>query len=150
MDKSRKQAQGYYHLYKEGMPVSQLVRETAAVMQEFTQSGGVRPFGVSLLVAGYDTHGGPQLYQVDPSGSYFAWKASAIGKNMVNAKTFLEKRYSEDMEIEDAVHTALLTLKEGFEGQISSDNIEIGLIGEDKVFKVLTSSEVADYLDEVE
>lgn len=35
----------------------------------------------------------------------------------VNAKTFLEKRYSEDMELEDAIHTALLTLKEGFEGE---------------------------------
>ena len=41
---------------------------------------------------------------------------AAIGKNMVNAKTFLEKRYAEDMELEDAIHTALLTLKEGFEG----------------------------------
>lgn len=58
------------------------------------ESGGVRPFGVSLLMAGYDDNG-PQLYQIDPSGSYFAWKASAIGKNMTNAKTFLEKRYSE-------------------------------------------------------
>lgn len=52
---------------------------------------GVRPFGVSLLLAGYDDNG-PQLYQVDPSGSYWGWKASAIGKNMLNAKTFLEKR----------------------------------------------------------
>ena len=68
-----------------------LVRELAAVMQEFTQRGGVRPFGVSLLLAGFD-YNGPQLYQIDPSGSYFAWKASAIGKHMVNAKTFLEKR----------------------------------------------------------
>ena len=43
------------------------------------ESGGVRPFGVSLLMAGYDDHG-PQLYQIDPSGSYFAWKASgAVG-----------------------------------------------------------------------
>ena len=61
-------------------------------MQEFTQSGGVRPFGVSLLISGYDELG-PHLYQVDPSGSYWAWKASAIGKNMVNANTFLEKRF---------------------------------------------------------
>jgi hypothetical protein len=53
---------------------------------------GVRPFGVSLLIAGYDEVDGPTLYQVDPSGSYWAWKASAIGKNMINAKTFLEKR----------------------------------------------------------
>ncbi len=53
---------------------------------------GVRPFGVSLLVAGFDD-AGPQLFQVDPSGSFFAWKASAIGKNMTNAKTFLDKRW---------------------------------------------------------
>lgn len=55
-------------------------------------NSGVRPFGVSLLVIGYDDVTGPSLYQVDPTGSYFAWKASAIGKNMINAKTFLEKR----------------------------------------------------------
>ena len=100
-------------------------------------------------MAGFDSNG-PQLYQVDPSGTYFAWKASAIGKNMVNAKTFLEKRYSEDMELEDAIHTAILTLKEGFDGQISAENIEIGIVAEDRKFRVLTSAEVADYLSEVE
>ena len=109
----------------------------------------MRPFGVSLLMAGYDDRG-PNLYQVDPSGSYFAWKASAIGKNMVNAKTFLEKRYSEDMELEDAIHTAILTLKEGFDGQISAENIEIGVVGADRKFNILTASEIADYLEEVE
>ncbi|KAG6701549.1 hypothetical protein I3842_08G170700 [Carya illinoinensis] len=50
---------------------------------------------------------------VDPSGSYFSWKASAMGKNVSNAKTFLEKRYTDDMELDDAVHTSILTLKEG-------------------------------------
>lgn len=109
----------------------------------------MRPFGVSLLLSGYD-ESGPQLYQIDPSGSYFAWKASAIGKNMVNAKTFLEKRYSEDMELEDAIHTALLTLKEGFEGQISGENIEVAVVGPDHKFRVLTPAEVSDYLEEVE
>jgi 20S proteasome subunit alpha 2 len=53
---------------------------------------GVRPYGVSLLIAGWDAHRGQSLYQVDPSGSFWAWKASAIGKNMSNGKTFLEKR----------------------------------------------------------
>ncbi|CAN0261563.1 unnamed protein product, partial [Ectocarpus fasciculatus] len=61
--KSRKQAQAYYNIYREVQPVGQLVRDTAGVMQEYTQRGGVRPFGVSLLVAGYDDDG-PQLYQV--------------------------------------------------------------------------------------
>ncbi|GAX74681.1 hypothetical protein CEUSTIGMA_g2129.t1 [Chlamydomonas eustigma] len=147
--KARKTAQSYQTLYKENIPVAQLVRETAAVMQEFTQSGGVRPFGVSLLMAGYDDNG-PQLYQIDPSGTYFAWKASAIGKNMSNAKTFLEKRYNEDIGIEDAIHTSLLTLKEGFEGQVSGSNIEVAVIGPDRKFKVLTEAEVSDYLQEVE
>ena len=68
----------------------------------------------------------------------------------VNAKTFLEKRYSDDMELEDAIHTALLTLKEGFEGQISASNIEVAIVGEDHKCRVLTTAEVADYLEEVE
>lgn len=147
--KARKAAQSYFQTYHETIPVSQLVREVASVMQEFTQSGGVRPFGVSLLVAGFDDEG-PQLCQIDPSGSYYAWKASAIGKNMVNAKTFLEKRYSEDIELEDAIHTGILTLKEGFEGQVTENNIEIGVIGEDMVFKTLTPAETKDYLTELE
>jgi 20S proteasome subunit alpha 2 len=109
--KARKTAATYHQLYAEHIPVAQLVRELAAVMQEFTrecrmlackcatdchllccmyvscmqlerlhvlrsacaESGGVRPFGVSLLLAGFDDNG-PQLYQIDPSGSYFAWK----------------------------------------------------------------------------
>jgi len=147
--KGRKAAQAYYKTYKENIPVSQIVRELASVMQEFTQSGGVRPFGVSLLVAGYDEKG-PQLYQVDPSGAYWAWKASAIGKNYLNANTFLEKRFNEEMEIEEAVHTAILTLKEGFEGAIDETNIEIGIIKNDKKFVKISPAVIKDYLTELE
>ncbi|KAG5221840.1 Proteasome alpha type [Salix suchowensis] len=106
---------------------------------EYPQLAGVRPYGVSLLV--------------DPSGSFWAWKASAIGKNMVNAKTFLEKRYNDDISLEDAIHTALLTLKEGFEGQMTEKTIEIGVVtigGETgrptPTFRKLTEEEVRDYL----
>jgi 20S proteasome subunit alpha 2 len=67
---ARKQAQKYFLTYREIQPISQVVRESALLMQEYTQSGGVRPFGVSCLVAGYDDDG-PQLYQVDPSGAAF-------------------------------------------------------------------------------
>uniref|UniRef100_A0A7S2NN63 Proteasome subunit alpha type n=1 Tax=Cyanoptyche gloeocystis TaxID=77922 RepID=A0A7S2NN63_9EUKA len=147
--RGRKVAQTYFRTYADHIPVSQLVREIATIMQEFTQSGGVRPFGVSLLVAGYDDLG-PHLYQVDPSGSYWAWKASAIGKHMVNAKTFLEKRYNEGIELEDAIHTAILTLKEGFEGEMNEHNIEVAVVGADRKFKVLTPAEVKDYLTEVQ
>lgn len=78
--KARKSAQSYFREYRETKPVGQLVKSTASVMQEYTQSGGVRPFGVSLLVAGMDGDGVPRLFQVDPSGAYFGWKATAIGK----------------------------------------------------------------------
>jgi len=149
VNKGRKAGQKYWLEYHDPIPVALLARELATVMQEFTQSGGVRPFGVSLLVAGYDDDG-PQLYQVDPSGSYWAWKASAIGKNSTNAKTFLEKRYNKDMELEDAINTAILTLKEGFEGAITEENIEIAVVGQDKKFRVLSEQEVRDYVKEVE
>uniref|UniRef100_A0A7S3D2Y5 Proteasome subunit alpha type n=2 Tax=Palpitomonas bilix TaxID=652834 RepID=A0A7S3D2Y5_9EUKA len=147
--KARKEAQTYLRLYQDTLPVSQLVRETARVVQDYTQRGGVRPFGVSLLVAGFDEEG-PHLYQLDPSGSYWAWKASAIGKNMINAKTFLEKRYSEEVELEDAIHTAILTLKEGFDGEVTEKNIEIAIATSDKKFRLLSEAEIKDYLQEVE
>jgi len=147
--KARKSAQSYFRMYREDQPISQLVKQTASVMQEYTQSGGVRPFGVSLLVAGCDGDGTPRLYQVDPSGAYFGWKATAIGKNYVNAKNFLEKRFQEDMELEDAIHTALLTLREGFEGEMNANNIELGVVRKsDGVFRLLTPEQVQDYLDE--
>ncbi len=98
--RARKMAQDYQLMYEEPIPTAQLVQRVAVVMQEYTQSGGVRPFGISLLIAGWDDDddknnklgGKPVLFQCDPSGAYFAWKATAMGKNFVNGKTFLEKR----------------------------------------------------------
>eukprot|EP00057_Strongylocentrotus_purpuratus_P031347 XP_784338.2 PREDICTED: proteasome subunit alpha type-2 [Strongylocentrotus purpuratus] len=143
---ARKLAQNYFLQYQEQIPTSQLVQRVASVMQEYTQKGGVRPFGVSLLVAGWDEdEARPYLFQCDPSGAYFPWKATAMGKNHVSGKTFLEKRYNEDMELEDAVHTAILTLKESFEGQMNEDNIEIGICNETG-FRRLAPAEVKDYL----
>ncbi|KAJ1727827.1 Proteasome subunit alpha type-2 [Coemansia biformis] len=157
VNSARKMAQSYIQTYNEDPPVRILVKELASIMQEFTQSGGVRPFGVSLLLAGVDERG-PNLYQVDPSGSYFPWKATAIGKNMVNSKTFLEKRFNGAMELEDAVHTAILTLKEGIEGQMTETSIDIGVIstvsaaqqdGTKPEFKRLTAAEIKDYLSNI-
>eukprot|EP00527_Entomoneis_sp_CCMP2396_P009478 CAMPEP_0198139262 /NCGR_PEP_ID=MMETSP1443-20131203/2605_1 /TAXON_ID=186043 /ORGANISM="Entomoneis sp., Strain CCMP2396" /LENGTH=236 /DNA_ID=CAMNT_0043801345 /DNA_START=96 /DNA_END=809 /DNA_ORIENTATION=- len=146
--RGRKSSQAYSRIYGETQPVGQLVKSTAGTMQEYTQRGGVRPFGVSLLVAGLQGDGTPGLYQVDPSGAYFGWKATAIGKNYVSAKNFLEKRWNEDMELEDAIHTALLTLREGFEGEMTADNIQVATVRKDGKFVVLTPQQIQDYLDE--
>lgn len=149
LQKARKHAIEYKATFHEPVPSSQLCQELSTVVQEFTQSGGVRPFGVSILLASYD-HEGPHLYQIDPSGSYFSWKAAAIGKNMQNAKSFLEKRYSEEQGMEDAIHTALMTLKEGFEGEMNEHNIELAVVGPDRIFRVLSPNETRDYLSEIQ
>ncbi|ANZ78107.1 20S proteasome subunit alpha type-2 [Komagataella phaffii CBS 7435] len=129
-DASRKVSHtNYKRIYNENPPTKILVSEVAKLMQEATQSGGVRPYGVSLLVGGYDDNNGFMLYQVDPSGSYFPWKATAIGKNSNAAKTFLEKRWNEELELEDAIHIALLTLKESIEGEINGETVELSVIG---------------------
>lgn len=148
MKRARKSAQAYVRTYGEIQPVRQLTKDVAGVMQEYTQRGGVRPFGVSLLVAGLDADGTPGLYQVDPSGAYFGWKATAIGKNYVSAKNFLEKRWTADMELEDAIHTALLTLREGFEGEMTASNIEVAVCKRDGTFQLLQPHQIQDYLDE--
>uniref|UniRef100_A0A0W0FCS6 Proteasome subunit alpha type n=1 Tax=Moniliophthora roreri TaxID=221103 RepID=A0A0W0FCS6_MONRR len=162
--RARKSAQAYWKTYGEYPPTRVLTQEIANVMQQATQSGGVRPYGVSLLVAGWDITRGPQLFQVDPSGSFWAWKASAIGKNMTTKRNPPVARYNDDISLEDAIHTALLTLKEGFEGQMTEKTIEIGVIsvptaaeleegqktpatGRPKAtFRKLTEEEIRDYL----
>lgn len=165
VDKARKLAHSNYKLiYHEYPPTRILVQELAKVMQEATQSGGIRPFGVSILVAGWDKYNGPSLYQIDPSGTYFPWKATAIGKSSASAKTFLEKRYNNQLELEDAIHIALLTLKEGFEGELSENTIEIGAVGPSVTrdsetedtdespcpqFRKLTKVEILDYLEQI-
>ncbi|GAA53512.1 20S proteasome subunit alpha 2 [Clonorchis sinensis] len=150
---ARKSAQAYEMAYGDTISPEQLVVRTAAVMQEYTQSGGVRPFGVSLLIAGWDYEAKrPYLYQCDPSVSYLPFSSGAIPPMIWSlCLTYLHwvtnpiDRYNKDLELDDAVHAAILTLKESFEGQMTENNIEIGICNE-RGFRVLTPSEVKDYL----
>ncbi|SBS95769.1 proteasome subunit alpha type-2, putative [Plasmodium malariae] len=149
LKRARKEAVKYSLQYGNEILVKELVKEIASIVQEFTQTGGVRPFGLSLLICGVDAYG-YHLYQIDPSGCYFNWKATCIGKDYQNNISFLEKRYNNDIEIEDAIHTAILTLKESYEGIMNEKNIEIGVACNNKPFKILTPNEIKDYLIEIE
>jgi 20S proteasome subunit alpha 2 len=102
---------------------------------------------VSLLIIGWEDT--PTLWQVDPAGIFWAWKATALGKRSDGSRTFLERRYNEDLSVDDAIHTAISTLKEGFDGQLTADLIEIGVVDENRKFKILSTTEIKDFLNEV-
>merc|ERR1712136_734635 len=85
-------------------PIEQLVRRLADNKQYYTMHGGMRPYGVSVLYAGWDKHLGFQLYLGDPSGNYGGWKATCIGSNAQSALSMLEQDYKEEFDIEEALN----------------------------------------------
>eukprot|EP00768_Dysnectes_brevis_P002788 gnl/Dysnectes_brevis/2047_a2364_3205.p1 GENE.gnl/Dysnectes_brevis/2047_a2364_3205~~gnl/Dysnectes_brevis/2047_a2364_3205.p1 ORF type:complete len:242 (+),score=60.18 gnl/Dysnectes_brevis/2047_a2364_3205:82-807(+) len=148
----RKEADSYHRQFGEPQPVTMNVKFLSTVMQDYTQRGGVRPFGCSLLVAGLDQAGSPQLFQIDPSGAYFPWKAATNGQASSAARSFLEKRFEEQLELEDAIQVALLTLKETFDGELTEKVCSVGVIGGSygDVFTVLTEDIIKDYLEQLD
>merc|ERR1711885_47545 len=130
-----------------------LSKAVADLFQEYTQSGGVRPFGIGMIVAGFDEIEGPQIYQVEASGTFYCWKATALGRGATEAKQFLEKTFTDDLDIGDATHLAIKALKNSFDGEMTSRNIEVGIIkasDPNKMFKVCSQEEIKDLLREVE
>ena len=102
IDFLRTTCQQYRYTYNEDMPVESLVQDICEQKQSYTQQGGMRPFGVSFLYAGYDKYMGYQLYTSDPSGNYAGWKATAIGANNQAAESILKTDYVDDMTLDDA------------------------------------------------
>ncbi|CAN4107366.1 unnamed protein product [Withania somnifera] len=92
-----------------------ITRYIAGLQQKYTQSGGVRPFGLSTLIIGFDPHTGvPLLYQTDPSGTFSAWKANATGRNSNSTREFLEKNYKETSG-QETVKLAIRALLEWYD-----------------------------------
>jgi len=93
IDEARLRACRYMYQYGEPIPMENLVEHVCNYKQAYTQYGGLRPFGVAFLFAGYDPHYGFQLYQSDPSGNYSGWKATVIGSNHAAGKSLLKTEY---------------------------------------------------------
>jgi len=107
----------------------------------------VRPFGISTLVAGFNNKDKPELYQTDPSGTYYAWKATAIGKNAKSVIDFLEKKFQEDMDEEATLRMALKGLLEVTEA--SGKNIEVVIVKKDQM-KWLSEEDLEPLLKELD
>ncbi|KAI3694880.1 hypothetical protein L1987_77862 [Smallanthus sonchifolius] len=123
---ARVQAQRYTFSYQEPMPVEQLVQSLCDTKQGYTQFGGLRPFGVSFLFAGWDKNYRFQLYMSDPSGNYGGWKAAAIGANNQAAQSMLKQDYKDDISREEAVQLALKVLSKTMDStSLTSDKLEL-------------------------
>ena len=107
---ARQAAQRYLMTYNEEIPCEQLVRRLCDLKQGYTQHGGLRPFGVSFIYAGYDPHREFQLYQSNPSGNYGGWKATSVGANNASAQSLLKQDYKEECDLKEACGLAVKVL----------------------------------------
>jgi len=107
---ARQAAQRYLLTYGEDIPCEQLVRRLCDLKQGYTQHGGLRPFGVSFIYAGYDPQRAFQLYQSNPSGNYGGWKATSVGANNASAQSLLKQDYKEECDLKEACGLAVKVL----------------------------------------
>jgi len=150
---ARLEAQRYFLTYQEPIPLEHLLQIVCDLKQGYTQYGGLRPFGVSFLFAGWDEHFGFQLYQSDPSGNYGGWKAQAIGNNYQAAQSVLRSDYKDDkMELKDALMLATKVLSKTMDTTVpTADKLEVATITreEGKVkYHVYTKKELDELLKE--
>ena len=147
INRARVEAQSHRLTLDEPASVEYMTKFIAGVQQKYTQSGGVRPFGISTLIVGFDSGGSPALYQTDPSGTYSAWKANAIGRNSKTVREYLEKNWTETSG-KDTMKLAMKALVEVVEG--SSANIELAVIERDGSPRFLSDEDVDALVAEVE
>ena len=124
----RLSCQRYLYQYQQPMPIEQAVKAVCNYKQSYTQFGGLRPFGVAFLFAGWDETHGFQLYQSDPSGNYSGWKATVIGQNNQAGKSILKTDYKEEEEMSITTNLKLavkILLKTMDSATPSPDRIEL-------------------------
>lgn len=135
VDHARVEAQQHRFTYNEPMPVESLTQSLCDLALRFGEdeddddAGSMsRPFGVALLIAGWDAEHGPVLFHTDPSGTFVQYKAKAIGSGSEGAQTGLQESYRPDLTLEEAEVLALSTLKQVMEEKVTSTNVDIAKV----------------------
>jgi len=131
--------------YGEKISVEQLVKRISDYKQQYTQYGGVRPFGASLLIAGVDEKG-IHLMETDPSGTVMGYKADCIGGGRETVMELFENEYRENMSMEEAIMLALKGIEMVSEDKIENLNIEIGYVVKGGTFTLMGSEEIKEYI----
>jgi proteasome alpha subunit len=150
IDFARRRAQVNEVRYGEPIAVETLTKEVTDYIQQYTQVGGARPFGVALIIAGID-NGEPRLYETDPSGTPYEWKALAIGADRGDTREYLEDNYEEGLDLDGGVGLALEALASVNDGELAPEGIGVATIDvESEQFQELTEDERAEYLEEFE
>jgi len=147
ISRAQVEAQSYRLTLDEKVSVDYMAKYIAGIQQKYTQSGGVRPFGISTLIVGFDPLGVPLLYQTDPSGICTAWKANAIGRNSKTVREFLEKHYVETSG-RDTVKLTVKALMETVEA--GSKSLEVAVMEKGTGLRILTDAEVDAMVKEIE
>lgn len=148
VDNARVEAQSHRLTLEDPVTIEYLTRHVAQLQQRYTQSGGVRPFGIATLIAGFDGNDTvPRLYQTEPSGIYSAWKAGAIGRSSKTVLEFLEKNHKEEMTKDDTILLAVKSLLEVV--QSGAKNIEITVLEPGKTYE-LSNDEILQFVNKVE
>lgn len=147
---ARVQAQSFRLTYDEPVRLSMLVKTIADIIQQYTQYGGIRPWGCALFFIAIDG-GGTQIYTTSPSGIYRSFRAYALGSGEATAREYLTANYKEDMPFEELVKLALKALKESIDEEATKENIRLAYIkSEDKKFHMCSKQEVEQFLTKLE
>ncbi|CAK4031249.1 proteasome subunit alpha type-3 [Lecanosticta acicola] len=145
---ARTAAQRYLLTYNADIPCEQLVRRLCDLKQGYTQHGGLRPFGVSFIYAGWDNQRQFQLYQSNPSGNYTGWKATSVGANNASAQSLLKQDYNEECNLKQACELAVKVLSKTMDStKLSSEKIEFATVGRTEKGTIYHHLWAADEID---
>ena len=148
VDYARVQCQVHRLTYNEPVRILTITRKLADIKQTYTQHGGVRPFGSSLLIIGVDPDGIARVMTTSPSGTYYAWKGRTMGRNSEEAQEKINKELNDDMSLEEIIKLGVKILKESSEDEeMDETTLQISSIDvKDKVFKILDEKAIKKYI----
>ncbi|OLZ40632.1 proteasome subunit alpha [Natrinema saccharevitans] len=150
VDLARRRAQGEQLRYGQDVGVETLTRSITDHIQEYTQTGGARPFGVALLVGGVED-GQPRLFETDPSGTDYEWQAAAVGGDRDVIQGYLEEEYREDLDIDAGIELAISALNEPEEESVAAEAVDVATITtEDESFSTVAEERLESIVAEID